>query len=121
MDSRCETSQATMKNISKKEQKRILLLMTPATYRTGAFLHAAQRLNLAVVVGIDLPETLTDYWHVPLGVDFADIEVSVQTIIEYAQKYPLSAILSLDDSASQLAAHASAALGLAHNSPRDAE
>ena len=54
------------------ERKRILLLLSPATYRAGAFLSAAQRLNLEVVVGIDLPETLADYWHVPLGVDFCD-------------------------------------------------
>jgi len=36
------------------ERKRVLLLMSPATYRAGAFLDAAQRLKLDVVVGIDL-------------------------------------------------------------------
>ena len=39
-------------------KKRVVLLMTPATYRAGAFLSAARRLNLEVVVGIDLPETI---------------------------------------------------------------
>ena len=102
-------------------KKRVVLLMTPATYRAGAFLSAARRLNLEVVVGIDLPETLSEYWHVPLGVDFAAPEVSVRTIVEYAQEHPIAAILSLDDSASELAALASAALGLAHNSPQAAE
>src|SRR5437763_13919232 len=100
---------------SENAKKRVVLLMTPATYRAGAFLSAARRLNLEVVVGIDLPETLSEYWHVPLGVDFAAPEVSVRTIVEYAQEHPLAAILSLDDSASELAALASAALGLAHN------
>src|SRR5438552_955 len=103
------------------EQKRVLLLMSPATYRAGAFLSAARRLNLEVVVGIDLPETLSEYWHVPLGVDFANPEASVRTIIDYAKEYPVAAILSVDDSASELAALASAALGLAHNSPKAAE
>jgi len=103
------------------EPKRILLLMSPATYRAGAFLQAAQHLNLEVVVGIDLPETLADYWHVPLGVDFADSAASVRTIVEYAQQHPFSAILSVDDAASELAALASAALGLAANSPQAAE
>ncbi len=103
------------------EKKRIILLMTPATYRAGAFLSAARRLNLEVVVGIDLPETLAEYWHVPLGVDFADSASSVQTIVEYARQHPVTAILSVDDSASELAALASAALGLAHNSPEAAE
>ena len=103
------------------ECKRVLLLMSPATYRAGAFLQAAQRLNLEVVVGIDLPETLADYWHVPLGVDFTAIASSVRTIVEFARTHPLTAILSVDDAASELAAHASAALGLAANSPQSAE
>src|SRR5436305_5577600 len=110
-----------MDTVSENERKRILLLMSPATYRAGAFLKAARHLNLEVVVGIDLPETLADYWHVPLGVDFANIETSVSTIVEFAQQHPISAILSVDDSACELAAYASAALGLAHNSPQAAE
>lgn len=108
-------------NNEEKKQKRVLLLMAPATYRAGAFLSAARQLQLDVVVGIDLPETLSDYWHVPLGVDFTDITTSVRTIVEYAQQHPFDAILSVDDSASELAAHASVALGLAHNSPESAE
>src|SRR5579883_185964 len=110
-----------METVATTERKRVLLLMSPATYRAGAFLSAAQRLNLEVVVGIDLPETLADYWHVPLGIDFTHIADSVQTIMEFAQKHPLHAILSVDDAASELAAHASVALGLAHNSPQAAE
>ncbi|MBV9229304.1 MAG: ATP-grasp domain-containing protein [Chloroflexi bacterium] len=110
-----------MNTVSENERKRILLLMSPATYRAGAFLNAAQSLNLEVVVGIDLPETLASYWHVPLGVDFADVQASVHTIVEFAQQHPIHAILSVDDSACELAAHASSALGLSHNSPRAAE
>src|SRR5712691_4834574 len=112
------TSDITLEH---EEKKRIVLLMSPATYRGGAFLSAAKRLNLEVVVGIDLPETLAEYWHVPLGVDFAAPQASVQTIVGYAKEHPIVAILSVDDAASELAALASAALGLAHNSPRAAE
>jgi biotin carboxylase len=101
--------------------RRILLLMSPATYRAGAFLSAADGLNLEVAVGIDLPETLAEYWHVRLGLDFHDLETSVRSIVEYAREHPLLAVLSVDDSASELAAQASAALGLPHNSPQAAE
>src|SRR5579859_2361907 len=103
------------------EKKRIILLMSPATYRAGAFLSAARRLNLEVVVGIDLPETLSEYWHVPLGLDFVDPEASVRTIVEFAREHPIHAIISVDDSATELAARASAALLLAHNSQQAAE
>ncbi|HEX4715293.1 MAG TPA: ATP-grasp domain-containing protein [Ktedonobacteraceae bacterium] len=101
--------------------RRVLFLMSPATYRAGAFLSAARNLNLEIVVGIDLPETLSEYWHVPLGLDFTDPESSLRTIVEYAQASPLAAIISVDDSASELAARACAALGLPQNSPQAAE
>src|SRR5579875_2424398 len=103
------------------ERKRVLFLMSPATYRAGAFLSAAKHLNLDVVVGIDLPDALSEYWHVPLGLDFLDADKSVQTIVDYAREHPIHAILSVDDSASEIAARASAALGLSHNAPDAAE
>lgn len=106
---------------TEREQKRVLLLMSPATYRAGAFLNAAKKLNLAVVVGIDLPETLSEYWHVPLGLDFADPSASVRAIVDYAREHPIAAVLGVDDSATELAALANNALGLAQNSPRAAE
>src|SRR5437763_2983079 len=106
---------------TRNEQKRVLLLMSPATYRAGAFLNAARSLNLEVVVGIDLPETLSEYWHVPLGLDFAKPDESVHTIIEFNRKHPIQAIISVDDSATELAARAGTAIGLAHNSPQAAE
>ena len=38
----------------------VALLMTPATYRSAAFLAAAERLGLEVVHGIDLPDPLAE-------------------------------------------------------------
>src|SRR5574337_1516438 len=96
------------------EQKRVLLLLSPATYRAGAFLNAARGLNLEVVVGIDLPETLSEYWHVLLGLDFADPESSLRTIAEFAREYPIHTVVPVDVSATELAARASDALCLAH-------
>ncbi|GCE21739.1 phosphoribosylglycinamide synthetase [Dictyobacter kobayashii] len=95
--------------------------MSPATYRAGAFVQAAQQLGLDAVVGLDLPETLAEYWHVPLGLEFANIRTSVQRIVEYAREKPFAAILSVDDSATELAAYANMALGLANNSPQASE
>ncbi len=108
-------------DIVNEQKKRILLLMSPATYRAGAFVSAAERLELEIVVGIDLPESLAEYWHVPLGLDFANIEESVQMIVDFVKEHPFIAILSVDDSATELAAYASVALGLAHNSPQASE
>jgi biotin carboxylase len=110
-----------MENTSQEQRKRILLLMSPTTYRARAFMEAARRLRLEVVAGIDLPEALADYWHVPLGIDFNNREDAVHSIVEYAKEHPLTAILSVDDSASEVAAYASQALGLGHNAPQAAE
>src|SRR5579871_5833468 len=99
------------------EQKRVLLLFSPASYRTSPFVEAATSLGLDVVQGVDMPEALAEFWHVPLGLDFGNLEQATQAIVDYAAQHPLHAILSVDDSASLLAARASAALGLPHNSP----
>jgi biotin carboxylase len=97
--------------------KRVLLLMTPATYRAGAFLSAAAEAGLEVVQGVDLPPALAELWHVPIALDFADPEAAVDAIAEFARRTPLDAILSVDDSGSFISALASARLGLPHNSP----
>jgi biotin carboxylase len=99
------------------EQKRVLLLFSPASYRTSPFVEAAKSLGLEVVQGVDMPEALAEFWHVPLGLDFGNLEQATRAIVDYAAQHPLHAILSVDDSASLLAARASAALGLPHNSP----
>jgi len=98
-----------------------MLLMTPKTYRAQAFVAAAERLGLEVVRVVDMPSELAAHWNYPLGVDFLDLEAATRAIVEFAASRPVDAILSVDDSASLLAARASASLGLPHNSPEAAE
>ena len=99
------------------DSKRVLLLLSPLTYRAGAFLDAAERLDLDVVKGVDMPKSLAEYWNQPFGLDFSRPEEATRTIVTQAAETPFDAIISVDDSASILAAVASAALGLPHNSP----
>jgi biotin carboxylase len=110
-------SQGYARSHKNAEQKRVLLLFSPATYRAEAFLEAARQLGLEVVQGVDMPEALADLWRMPLGLDFTDVECSTRDIVEYSRQAPLHAILSVDDSASLLAAQASVVLGLPHNAP----
>jgi biotin carboxylase len=99
------------------DRKRVLLLLSPLTYRANAFLAAAERLDLEVVKGIDMPKTLAEYWNQPFGLDFSKPDEATATIVAAAARSPFDAVLSVDDSASLLAAQASAALGLPHNAP----
>jgi biotin carboxylase len=99
---------------------RILLLTTPHTYRAEAFRAAARKLGIEVVTAIDLPDELGGPREAALTLDFRDPAGVVQTITAYGRDHPLAAILSVDDSASLIAAQASAALNLPHNSPQAA-
>jgi biotin carboxylase len=114
---------SAMNTYVENEQKRVLLLVPfgAGTFRVKAFLRAAQRLHLEVVLAFDLHKTLANYWHVPLAFDFAEPEAAVPTIVELARQRPFDAILPVDDSGCELAAHASKALGLTYNSPQAAE
>src|SRR5437763_17039917 len=105
---------------SVSDNNRLLLLMSPSTYRAEAFLEAAGRLGIEVVKGLDLDAELAVGWKGALGLDFRDVEGSVARIVEFAGKQPLRAILSVDDRGSVLAAAAAAALGLPHNAPEAA-
>jgi biotin carboxylase len=99
----------------------VLLLTTPHTYRAGAFRAAAQKLGVEVVTAVDVPDELASPRDGMLPLDYRYSEVAVQKIVAFARQQPLAAILSVDDSASLIAAEASAALGLRHNSPQAAE
>ena len=96
--------------------ERVLLLMSTHTYRAGAFLEAAARLGLSVVVGTEQEQALA---HInPEGhllVDFHDLEGATDQIVEFASRYPPAAIVSTDDEGVVLAAMASDALALSHN------
>lgn len=97
---------------------RILLLLATTTYRAEDFLEAAQRLGVDVVVGSDQRQALADL--VPdstLELDFNDLSASTRKVVELARRRPLDAIVSAEDDGALLAAAASAALSLPHNSP----
>lgn len=100
---------------------RVLLLTTVRSYRLEAFRAAAERLGVEIVTGVDLPKELAEQWPDALPLTFGDIEESTGTIVSYAARQPLAAVLSVDDSGSLVAAAASNALGLPHNDPAAAE
>lgn len=97
--------------------KRVILLMRASSYRGHAFKAAAEKLDVEIVVGVDIHPDLADYWNVALNIQFDEPEKAAQTIVEYARRRPVQAVLAVDDSAALVAAMASQQLGLTHNSP----
>ncbi len=106
-----------MQELSSSQSKRVLLLVTPSSYRGSAFSSAAERLGIDIVLGVDLPKALASEWNVPLGVDFSRPREAAIEIAAFAREQPIDAIIAVDDSGTVLAALASDLLGLSSNSP----
>ena len=97
---------------------RLLLLVPTTSYRVGDFLDAAHRLGVDVAVGSNRRQVLEQYAEgKTVTLDFTDLEKGVAQIRAYAREYPLQAIVPVDDEPVLLAAEASQALGLSHNTP----
>ena len=98
------------------EKPRILLLLPTRTYRATDFLEAALKLNVEVVVASEEAATIADLSpRQTLVLDFGSPTAAAQAITEFAETYPLAAIIGVDDDTTLLATTASEALGLPHN------
>ena len=97
---------------------RLLLLIPTTAYRVSDFLEAAHRLGVEVAVGSSRRQVLEAYSDGgTVTVNFQNIDRGVAQIVAYADRYPLTAVVPVDDEPALLAAKASEALGLPHNSP----
>src|SRR3989449_6754150 len=95
---------------------RLLLLLPTTTYRAEAFLDAAHKLKLDVVVGSKkaaVPGDLGDAAFLPLNLH--DLEEAVRSVVEFARSTPIHVVVGVDDHTTVVAAVISAALGLPHN------
>ena len=97
---------------------RVMLLIPTASYRTPDFMAAAESLDLEVVVASDVDQPLADMWSGRwLTLPYHDTDLGVQAITRFADRFPLDAVVAVDDPGTVLAAHASTALNLSGNSP----
>ena len=92
--------------------------MTPAgSYRTNAYLQAAQTLGLDVVVASEGEHSVVPAYSRGIKVRFADIDQTLSLIFEEAQRSPFSGVVATDDYASEVAAQIAQRLDLPHNDP----
>ena len=95
---------------------RVLLLLPTRTYRATDFLEAALKLDVEVVVASEEAATTADESpRHTLVLDFSTPTVATQTIVKFAETYPIAAIVGVDDDTTLLATVASEALGLPNN------
>src|SRR5437773_9761004 len=100
---------------------RLLLLLPTTTYRTHAFMEAAQRLGVELTVASEEASTLTRLN--PSGLlrlNFGDPPEAARQVVQFAQEYPIAAVGPVDDQVTICAASICQALGLRHNSVESA-
>ncbi|MBA2450924.1 MAG: ATP-grasp domain-containing protein, partial [Chloroflexi bacterium] len=96
---------------------RVLLLMATRTYRAKAFIEAARRLGVEVVVGSERRQALASRArNTTLTLDFRRPDRAAQKVAEVAREQPFDAVIGVDDDTTVVAAAAAARLGLPHNS-----
>lgn len=101
---------------------RVLLLLPTATYRSAEVLSAARRLGLAVTVAAEKKNVLESRFPENyLAIDFSDLTAARRTVLRFSKKYPLDAVLGLDDATVAAAAAISSALGLPSNPIKSVE
>ena len=95
----------------------LLLLLPTRTYRAEAFLEAARRVNISVILGMErVPEALPDSSSNVLLLDVQQPHLAAQTAAASARHYPIDAVIGVDDVTAVTAAAVAEAVGLSHNS-----
>jgi len=97
---------------------RLLLLIPNRFYRTEDFLNAARRHEVTLTVGCPVRSPLTALTEDGiLLVDFADHCRATDSIVRFAARHSLQAVVGVDETTTWIAANAARALGLKHNAP----
>jgi len=97
---------------------RVLLLLPSGTYKAPDFLAAAARLGVDVVVASEAEQTLSQAMgDRAVVVDLCDTPGSASTITDLDARYPVDAVVAVDDQGVVIAAQANRRLGLPANDP----
>jgi biotin carboxylase len=101
---------------------RLLLLIPTTSYRVSDFLEAAHRLDVEVTVGSNQRQVLEKYSQGrTVTLDFRNLERGTKQVVDFARRFALRAIVATDEETTVLAAKASEALRLPHNTPASVE
>lgn len=105
-----------------RRAQRLLLLVNTTGYQTRAFVEAADKLGLEVIIGSDRCHVLEDPWQDgALALRFERPEESVHWILEAAHSSPIHGVVAVGDSTPPVAARAAQALGLPYHPPEAAD
>jgi len=102
---------------SSPSRPRLLLILPSTTYRAAAFIEAAGRLDLDLTIGSDHRSTLAAAQPARLlALDFGSAEAIAGVVRDFHARHPLTGVLGVSDETAIVAAIASEAIGVPHNS-----
>lgn len=96
---------------------RILVIAPHGSYRTSAFITAAHRLGVKVLLVSEGKHSIVSDYAQGLHIDPTDEAAALALIMAEAANESVAAIVATDDSTTELAAQAARQLGLPHNPP----
>jgi len=96
---------------------RILVIAPHGSYRTSAFITAAHRLGVKVLLVSEGKHSIVSDYARGLHIDPTDEVAALELILAEAALEPVAAIVATDDSTTELAAQAARRLELPHNPP----
>jgi biotin carboxylase len=96
--------------------QRVMLVLPTATYRATAFLRAAEGLGLECVVASDEAPTLAALMTGRiLTLDLGHPDDAAIRAAAFAERWPVDAIIGVDEASALIAAHLATALGIGRN------
>ncbi len=101
-------------------QPRLLLIATPNSYRTAAYLAAAHSLAIDVLIASEGRHSLVSEIAAGLHIDLTD-PAAVEVLRAAGRQRPISGVVATDDDTVELASRIAAHLGLPHNPPAAAQ
>ena len=100
-----------------QDSARVLLVTPRGSYRVPAYLAAARDLGVEMLVASEGEHTLVPGSDGGLRTDFENPAAFIQEVVRAHRDCPIAAVVATDDATVEIANHAAAALGLAHNAP----
>jgi biotin carboxylase len=97
--------------------RRVLVIAPHSSYRTAAYIQAAQSLKSEVLIASEGEYSIVSDFARGLHIHFAEPDIAFQTIIEAAKDKPFSGVIGTDDSSLELAARVARYFNLPHNTP----
>lgn len=113
-------TRSSHRNNQQPARERLLLVTPPNSYRIAAYLNAARRLGVDVLVASPGRHALITAACDGLQVDLND-PAALDRLLQAAAKQPFAGVIATDDAAVELAGAVAQALSLPHNPPAAAK